>query len=273
SIAMTFGTNSNAGLYEAVDWLVASDRVDVVSLSWGENDVGTYNAYASACPAACNASTDGSYEVLGPVLAAAALEGITVLAASGDCGAADGTSGLSTNFPASDPYVTGVGGTQLTVSSSGVYGGEIAWSGNSTGATAPGCQNQGGSGGGYAPFPRPWWQQGTGLPSSPATRGVPDVAADASTAAQVYYGGGPTGVGGTSLATPIWAGFTAIADQYAGHPLGFLNPSLYTILRGSNYSAIFHDIRSGSNGYSAGTGWDPVTGIGTPRLDRLVAAL
>ena len=273
SIAMTFGTDSNAGLYEAVDWLVASHRTDVISLSWGENDVGIYNAYAGGCAAACNASTDGSYEVLDPVLAAAALEGITVVAASGDCGAADGTSGRSTNFPASDPYVTGVGGTELTVSAAGAYGGEVAWSGNASGATSPGCQNQGGSGGGFAPFPRPWWQNGTGVPTRPATRGVPDVAADAATAVEVYVGGSPTGVGGTSLATPIWAGFAALADQYAGSPLGFLDPSLYAILRGGNYSAVFHDIQSGSNGYAAGRGWDPVTGIGTPRVDRLLPAL
>ena len=273
SIAMTFGTDSNAGLYEAVDWLVAGARANVVSLSWGENDVGLYNAYAGGCSVACNASTDGSYEVLGPVLAAAALEGITVLAASGDCGSADGTSGVSTNYPASDPYVTGVGGTSLTVSGAGVYGGEVGWSGNSTGASSPGCQNQGGSGGGYAPFPRPWWQSGSGLPGTPATRGVPDVAADASTGAEVYYRGSPTAVGGTSLATPIWAGFVAVADQYAGASWGFLDPALYGILRGSNYTVDFHDIRSGSNGYSAGTGWDPVTGIGTPRLDRLVRDL
>lgn len=270
SIAMTFAPNSNVGLYEAVDWLVGGHRVDVISLSWGEPDVGVFNPYAGPCGSACNATTDGSYEVLGPVLAAAALEGITVLAASGDCGSADGTAGVSTNYPSSDPFVTGVGGTSLSVSASGAWLGELAWSGNASGAVSPGCQNGGGSGGGFAPFPRPWWQTGAGVPASPPTRGDPDVAGDASTFVEVVQGGSPTSVGGTSLATPLWAGFTALADQYAHGALGFLNPSLYSILRGTNYSVDFHDIVSGTNGYAAGSGWDPVTGIGTPIVGYLV---
>ncbi len=274
SIAMTFAPDTNVGLYEAVNWLVATDRVDVITLSWGEPDVGVYNAFSTPCSSACNASTDGSYEVLGPVLAAAALEGITVFSAAGDCGSADGTSGVSTNYPSSDPFVTGVGGTVLQVNSSGVWKGESAWSGNETGATSPGCDNQGGSGGGFAPFPRPWWQTGPGVPASPELRGDPDVSADAATPAEIFEGGEAGGVAGTSLATPLWAGVTAIGDQYAGRSLGFLDPQLYTILRGPNYSADFHDILSGNNGaYTAGPGWDPVSGIGTPIVGKLVPAL
>jgi kumamolisin len=274
SIAMTFGSDTNVGLYEAVDWLVASDRVDVISLSWGEPDVGVYNSYAGACASACNASSDGSYEVLGPVLAAAALEGITVVAASGDCGAADGTAGISTNYPASDPYVTGVGGTVLSVTAGGVWVSETAWSGNESGATSPGCVNQGGSGGGFAPTPAPSWQSGLGVPTPSTHRGVPDVAADAATPVEVVQRGSDAGVIGTSVATPLWAGATALADQYAGGPLGFLNPELYSVLRSSRYTADFHDVTTGNNsGYSAGTGWDPVTGIGTPILGQLVADL
>ncbi len=248
SIAMTFAPNSNLGLYEAVDWLVSTHRVDVISLSWGEPDIGVYNSYASPCSAACNASADGSYEVLGPVLAAAALEGISVFAASGDCGSADGTNGVSTNYPSSDPFVTGVGGTALAVSTGGTWEGEVAWSGNSTGARSPGCMNRGGSGGGFAPFPRPWWQSGPGVPAPPGARGNPDVAADAATPVEIFEGGGAQGVIGTSVATPLWAGVAAIADQYAGGALGFLDPELYTILRSPNYATAFHDITSGNNG-------------------------
>jgi kumamolisin len=271
SIAVTFAPNTNLGLYEAVNWLVATHRVDVVSLSWGEPDVGVFNAYNGECVQACNASTDGSYELLSPVLAAAALEGITVLAASGDCGSAGGTSGVSTSYPSSDPFVTGVGGTILTVTSSGTWTNEIAWSGNSSGAVSPGCDNEGGSGGGYAPFPLPWWQNGTGVPSAELNRGDPDVSADAAAAVEIVAGGGPTSVAGTSLSTPLWAGFTAIADQFAGAALGYLNPELYAILRGPNYPSDFHNITSGSNGaYFAAKGWNPVTGIGTPILGHLV---
>ncbi|HLM90597.1 MAG TPA: PKD domain-containing protein [Thermoplasmata archaeon] len=274
SIAMTFSPNSGVGLYEAVDWLVSNHLVDVISLSWGEPDVGVYNAYSGACSSACNASSDGSYELLGPVLEAAALEGISVFVASGDCGSADGTSGVSTNYPSSDPFVTGVGGTLLSVNSTGAYQGESAWSGNESGKSAPGCMNGGGSGGGYAPFPRPWWQHGTGIPSSPATRGDPDVADDAETGVEIVEGGGTGAVGGTSLSTPLWAGIAAIADQHAGGPLGFLDPTLYSILRGSNYSTDFHDITTGNNGYyRAHTGWDAVTGIGTPIVGHLILDL
>lgn len=267
TIDFAFSPNAGIGLYEAVDWLVAHQAVNVISLSWGEPDVGVYNAFDTPCAAACNATTDGSYAILSPVLELAAAEGISVFAASGDCGSADGTSGVSTNYPASDPSVTGVGGTVLNVTSNGTYLSEEGWSGNATGATSPGCQNQGGSGGGYAPFPRPWWQ--SGLPSSPSTRGVPDVALDAGTHATIFLDGNLANVGGTSLSTPVWAGIAGDLDQFAGRPLGFLDPALYRILAGPNYSDDFHDIVSGGNGYSAGPGWDPVTGIGTPIVANL----
>jgi PKD repeat protein len=273
SLAMTFAPNSGVGLYLAVDWLVSHQRVDVISMSWGEPDVGVFNAFSGACTSECNASSDGSYEILSPVLQAAALEGISVFVATGDCGASDGTSGDSTDYPASDPSATAVGGTYLSVNSTGAWESEVAWSGNSTGAHSPGCQNQGGSGGGYSPFPRPYWQGGPGLPSAPATRGIPDVSADASDGVEIVAGGGEGFVGGTSLATPIWAGMVAVADQYAGHDLGLLGPSFYAILNGPDYATDFHDITSGNNGYAATTAWDPVTGIGTPIVGQMVKDL
>ncbi len=269
TIDFTFSPNEGIGLYEAVDWLVAHQAVNVISLSWGEPDVGVYNAFNTPCASACNATTDGSYAILSPVLELAAAEGISVFAASGDCGAADGTSGVATNYPASDPYVTGVGGTQLNVTPEGAYLSEEGWSGNATGATAPGCLNQGGSGGGYAPFPRPWWQSGPGLPKSPSTRGVPDVAMDAETPATVVLHGDLTSVKGTSVGTPVWAGIASDLDQSTGQSLGFLDPALYRILSGPNYTVDFHEIESGSNGYAAGPGWNPVTGIGTPIVSAL----
>ncbi|HUJ77972.1 MAG TPA: PKD domain-containing protein [Thermoplasmata archaeon] len=270
TVEMTFSPNSGPGLYAAIDWLVAHKAADVISLSWGEPDVGVYNAYSGACAAGCNASTDGSYAILGPVLELAAAEGIGVFAASGDCGAADGTSGVATNFPASDPYVTGVGGTTLSFSGT-AYGSEVAWGGNDTGAHSPGCQNQGGSGGGYSPFPHPWWQ--SALPAGQAVRGVPDVAANAGSYVQVVYQGSTTSVGGTSASTPVWAGFAAIADSFAGVDLGLLNPSLYAILGSPRYAVDFHDVTSGDNGYHARAGWDPVTGLGSPIVNQLVVDL
>jgi subtilase family serine protease len=88
---------------------------------------------------------------------------------------------------------------------------------------------------------------------------------------------------GDSASTPFWAGLIALADQQAGHPLGFVNPAIYQIARGPLYHKAFHDITTGNNtvsyngvtiaGYQAGPGWDPVTGWGTPNAQVLVSLL
>ncbi|HYK94225.1 MAG TPA: PKD domain-containing protein [Thermoplasmata archaeon] len=272
TVKMTFAPDPTAGLYGSVDWLVAHQAVDVISLSWGEPDVGEYNSYAGACASACNATSDGSYTLLHPVLADAVAEGIGIFSSSGDCGSADGTNGVATSYPASDPGVTGVGGTVLVLRN-GSYSSESGWSGNVTGSSSPGCQNQGGSGGGYSPFGRPYWQSGPGVPSSPATRGVPDVSLVGGTPVSIVYNGFSTAVQGTSAGTPMWSAFEAISDQRAGHALGSLNPSLYRLAAGPSASQLLHDVGSGWNGYSAGSGWDAVTGLGTPNLGRLAPKL
>jgi subtilase family serine protease len=89
--------------------------------------------------------------------------------------------------------------------------------------------------------------------------------------------------GGTSAATPLWGGLVALADQLAGHDLGFVNPALYQIARSPDYTWAFHDITTGNNsvlvngttytGYQAGPGWDPVTGLGSPDAAVLVPIL
>lgn len=273
TIDMTFAPDAGVGLYAAVDWLVAHHAVDVLSLSWGEPDVGVYNSYAGPCSIGCNASTDGSYLLLHPVLEAAAAEGIGVFAATGDCGAAYGTNGVSTGYPSSDPFAVGVGGTDLTLNASNGWAAETAWSGNASGSASPGCQNQGGSGGGFSPFPRPAWQAAPGLPTSPTTRGIPDVSISGGTAVSIVYSGFSTGASGTSESSPIWAGIATVADQASGMPLGDLGPSLYAVARGPFANRSFHDILRGSNGYSAHSGWDPVTGLGSPNVGSLLPRL
>jgi subtilase family serine protease len=89
--------------------------------------------------------------------------------------------------------------------------------------------------------------------------------------------------GGTSAAAPLWAGLIALADQYAGRHLGFINPAIYRIAQSPEYHRAFHDITSGNNtvyfppvtitGYNAGPGWDPVTGWGTPNAANLIPLL
>jgi subtilase family serine protease len=235
-------------------------------------------------------------------LQAAVDRGMTVVAASGDIGAAayqcDVYSALTGTAPvapvkgvsllASDPLVLGAGGTSLTVShSTGAWISETAWglaSGN------PG--NRGGSfqasGGGFSRlFARPAYQ--AGVPGIGAARGVPDVSADASdrTGVAVVFSNGTRDTvqshGGTSASAPIWAALIALADQYAGRHLGFINPAIYQIARGPHYHQAFHDITTGNNtvqfppttitGYQAGPGWDPVTGWGSPNAQVLVPLL
>ena len=111
-------------------------------------------------------------------------------------------------------------------------------------------------------------------------RAVPDLSmvADPYTGVPIYLGlpgisAGYYLYGGTSLSTPLWAGVTAVVNQYAGHPLGFLNPKLYQVTKNKAvYTSIFHDVTSGNNsyggipGYSATAGWDATTGVGTPNV-------
>jgi subtilase family serine protease len=235
-------------------------------------------------------------------LQAAVDRGMTVVAASGDIGAAayqcDLYSALTGTAPvapakgvlllASDPLVLSAGGTSLTAShATGAWISETAWglaSGN------PG--NQGGSfqasGGGFSQlFTRPAYQ--ASVPGTGATRGVPDVSADASdrTGEAVVFSNGTRDTvqshAGTSASAPIWAALIALADQYAQRHLGFINPAIYQIARSSHYHQAFHDITTGTNtaqfppttitGYQAAPGWDPVTGWGSPNAQVLIPLL
>lgn len=207
-------------------------------------------------------------------------QGWTILNGSGDHGATDYNNLAATtysptpivNFPADDPWVTAVGGTTLLTSPGGVR--ETAWSGSGGGVSAF--------------FGEPEYQQD--LPQSVQARlngqrGLPDVAANADplSAMAVYFDGQWLQVGGTSAATPTWAGMIAVANQMAGHALGFLNPALYKIAASEKAAEDFRDVTLGDNafhqggvsvqGYAAAPGWDAVTGSGAPICDRLLPDL
>ncbi len=232
-------------------------------------------------------------------LQASAARHVTVIAASGDVGAVGepcavikGLTGgafppvKEVNLPAADPLVLATGGTSLNAShATGTYISETAW-GLPFGS--PGTQFQASGGGFSSSFARPGYQNGE--PGIAATRGVPDVSADASPhtgmALVISDGGNHYTVrnsGGTSASAPLWAGLIALADQYAGRHLGFVNPAIYRIGRSASYRAAFHDITTGNNtpafpghtitGYTATPGWDPVTGWGSPNAQALIPLL
>jgi len=179
-------------------------------------------------------------------------------------------------WPGDNQYIESTGGTVLTTTGAGgPWASETAF---------------GGSGGGISPnqVPIPSWQVQTaedcvalGIdPCSTTLRNGPDVAANANysfyvcadqtTCTENLYGG-------TSFSPPMWAGYNALANQQAAEngkpPVGFIDPTLYTIGLSSNYDSDFHDITTGSNGYEATVGYDLVTGWGTPNGSNLINAL
>lgn len=223
-------------------------------------------------------------------VAAAEAHGTTLFASSGDTGGLDctpsksvgdfpGEQGKGVEYPALLPHTTGVGGTTLSVTSTGDYADEATW----TSATL----SQGTGGGVSQVIPRPSWQTGAGVGDQGAGtqfREVPDIAADADPAsgtivisAGASKSGNPTAQtsgGGTSLAAPMWAGFTALMDAYleghGGKAVGFLNPTLYEFFNHPPQFPPFHDVTLGNNDFYVATpGYDPVTGLGTPNVAYL----
>ena len=253
-------SDSMSDLMTAVNTARNYTGVSAVSMSWGGGEFSgeaSYNSYFTT-PTGHN--------------------GVTFVVASGDNGAyAANSRTLQADYPAASPNVLAVGGTTLSVSSSGTYLSESGWgSGTSSGTS-------GGSGGGISQYiAQPSYQHGV-VTQTTTARAVPDVAMDADPNSGVSvidswdFGSGTPWetIGGTSMAAPIWAGLIAVIDQgraIAGE--GTLDgatqtlPQLYALP-----SSDFHDITTGNNGYAAGTGYDLVTGRGTPIVNLLAPAM
>jgi len=238
----------------------------------GSSDVSIFNKMASdnlAKQLSCSWGWSDDESSLDPIFKEMAVQGQSVFVATGDSGSS--TPG-NVVWPADDPYITAVGGTDLTTTGpGGAWKSETGWVGS---AGSP-SKNK---------IPIPSYQQLPGVITalnhgSTTLRNYPDVAAEANTNQYSCYDGGCSGGnGGTSYAAPQWAGLIAMANEQAvangGSTLGFLNPSLYAIGVGSSFSSDFHDIVIGSNGkYSAVTGYDLVTGWGSPMGPDLINAL
>lgn len=239
-----------------IDKIVADGQVDIVSDSWGGCELQT-------------SSSDIQRDQQS--IEAADARGISIFKSSGDAGAYQcqranpSDHRLSVEWPTSSPGVIAVGGTSLSVSPSGAYAGETAWED---------ALSQGGGGGGLSTlFPRPSWQRALGVVNqfSNGKRQLPDVAAAADpNAGWATYEGGQLGEeGGTSAASPFWAGAMTLIEQYARQHgvdhLGFVDPMLYAIASTAQPLPPFRDITIGTNRYyPATTGWDFATGLGSP---------
>lgn len=263
-------SNLDADIFAAQQFAISRNLGDVVSQSFGEAEP-CMNPWIRT-------QTDQLFQQANRL-------GMTLFASSGDTGAGvpncNGSGYMrAVNLPASDPNVTGVGGTRLVADGmSGGYLSETTWNEPQ--------YNLAGGGGYSSIYGTPAYQRGLGMSS----RGVPDVAYNAGMNGGVLTvwsssGQGPNMVfrfGGTSSGAPQWAGLAALADQLAGRRLGPLNPQLYQLSQGFSYAGNFHDVTTGNNtfygrsgmvpGYSARLGWDPATGLGTPHADVLLPQL
>jgi len=284
------GPNSGTGPYDVMSAIISQHAAQVVTTSWGQCE-----------------QLEGSIQAQSEntLFQEAAAQGMTIVSASGDDGSEDcfpTPQTLQVDDPASQPYVTGVGGTTLTANlTTGARLGETVWNdGPSVGA----------SGGGVSSF----WQMPSYQKDAPSSlhvingnstgatcsapsgdcREVPDVSADGDpdTGYVIYWNGSNSAVpaatpgwqvvGGTSAAAPVWAALIALANASAtcaGTPIGFANPALYHAA-GTAYASDFNDIVSGSNDmtgafglYPAGSGYDMATGLGSPNGTALAQAL
>lgn len=270
-------SNNDADILSATRFAVDHNLGDVISQSFGE---------AEAC------MDPKLLKEQHRLFSRATAKGITLFASSGDQGSAqptcDGASFMkSASTPASEPLVTGVGGTRLTADrnpdlhATGAYQSESVWN-----------DVFGASGGGFSNvYKRPGYQEEAlkGI----RQRGVPDVAYNGDVFGGVIVAWGvPFGLGtffifgGTSAGSPQWSGIVALGDQMGHHRLGAINSALYEIAQSEDgHADAFHDITVGNNGctidvcgisvpgFSATPGWDAATGLGTPRVANLLGLL
>ena len=247
-------SDSLSALFSAVNYARNQAGVSVVSMSWGTTEFWGESAYDSIF------TTPPGHT------------GETFVAASGDSGAWYGPM-----YPSVSPNVLAVGGTTLTLAAGSTYGSETGWSGSTGGDSGLDSDSQ-------TYEPEPSYQtaalQAVGL--NYGARTTPDVSfnANPNTGVPVYdsvsYSGqsGWFEVGGTSAATPAWAGLVAIADQglATGEKGSLSNTQAQTDLYALP-SSDFHDITLGFNGYYATTGYNLVTGLGSPKANLVIAGI
>jgi kumamolisin len=248
-IAVYFGQNGTTdGFYNAITKAIFDTRNNpsAISISWGNPE---------------SEWTPSTMQAMNRAFKDAAALGKTICCSSGDDGASDYRDTnpdqlAHVDFPASSPFVLSCGGTRLEGSGNTITK-EVVWNQSST--------HRGSTGGGISDvFDLPSWQQNANVPPSVNPggrigRGVPDVAGngDPFTGYQVLIDGQQGSIGGTSAVAPLWAGLIANINHKLGHPVGFINPTLYNL---SNQASIFHDITSGNNSYNNVHGYEARSG-------------
>jgi subtilase family serine protease len=267
-IAVYEGPNSYAGVYDTYAAIMAQDTARVISVSWG------------LCEAYSGSTLMNAENVL---FEQAAIQGQTVLVASGDagsegCSQADGSDdSLSVDDPASQPFVTSVGGTKIVNATTPPA--EVVWNEPSHGASGGGISEM---------WAAPAYQQ-TYLGAT-GGRLVPDVAADAdaSTGYTVFYGDSWTAFGGTSAGAPLWAAIMALTNASCSTPIGFANPAIYHAFSPQDPATVGYDVVADPNSstpndndytqtrggqYPVTAGYDLATGLGSPQASALAPEL
>jgi kumamolisin len=253
-----FAPNTDQGFLDAVSTAVhATPTPTAVSISWGQSE---------------DQWTAQARTAMDQAFADAAALGVTICAASGDNGSADGQSDGAphADFPASSPHVLACGGTRLEATPPSTITAETVWNDAGGGATGGGVSDA---------FAAPDFQASAGVPARAGGgtgRGVPDVAgnADPATGYQILVDGQQVVVGGTSAVAPLWAALVCRLAQAAGRKFGLVHTQLYQGARPGRSQPGFRDITTGGNGsYQATAGWDACTGLGSPNGTALLQAL
>jgi subtilase family serine protease len=287
----------DTSLSDMLGKIVKENKVQLVTNSWGGVEEG---------------QSAGSIPAFEQVFMQGALQGISFMFSSGDSGDEVANTGLKqADYPTSDPFVTSIGGTSTAIGPDGSVTWQTGWGVNRFGLTsantwAPTGFLYGAGGGFSALFNRPAYQNGV-VPPSSVGRAVPDVAMDADPTTGMLIGltqSFPSGpaygefrIGGTSLASPLFAGMTALALQSAGGSVGLLNPTIYSQAKAGTFTdvagtpptpaAVRIDFANGldtsagllysvrtfnqDSSLSIAPGWDTVTGIGTPNTGWLTS--
>ncbi len=255
---LIFAPNSEKGFIDAITRATFPEKGEMqssaISISWG---------------AAEEFWTKQAMNDMSIAFKKAALKGLSVFAASGDDGALNNSrSGRwQVDFPASEPTVTGTGGTTLQIKDGKIVT-EVAWNNNRP--------NDATGGGISEVFPAQEFQRNANVPPNAnrgggSGRGVPDVTGNGDPASGFRIrtvDGSDIVTAGTSAVAPLYSALTMRLNESLGKPVGSLNPWLY------RNTGIFNDILSGhNNGYKTGPGWDPVSGLGSIDGGKMLAAL